>query len=229
MRTMGIGLAVLLLAGTAARGDMISNPVGDGGIVVDGSRAEWAGLTSYPSDSVDTPPGDVDFDTFTFAHDSLTLYIRYTTHDGPGFGSAWRYNIFVDADQDRNTGFVGGGGQLPIGADLLIQGASTFSFTGGDQTTFSWNFIGGGSYNEVANDLELGIAVSLLPGLGPQFDWVGFGDNSTPDYVPDGGASGPSGDYHTYVIPEPATALLLLGGFGLVTALRGRARGAGRA
>lgn len=220
-----VGVAAGLAVGcTVAWSDLISNPVADGTITVDASRTDWAGLTSYPTDAQDAGAGDVDFQTFTLAHDSDEVLIRYTTYDGPGFGSAWRYNIFIDIDQNRSTGYIGGGSQFSVGADILIQGATAFSFAGGDQTTFSWNFIGGGSFNELANDLEISVARANLTGLDQQFNWIAFGDNGAPDYVPDGGSGGSGGSFHTYVVPEPGTVLLLAGGLTMVGLARRRVR-----
>ncbi len=227
MKTLRVGIIGIVLA-SASLADIISNPVADGSIVVDADRTDWTAITAYTGDPSDAAAGDVDFDTFFMAHDSLNLYIRYTTHDGPGFASAWRYNIFLDMDQDRNTGYIGGGSQFSIGADLLIQGATVFSFAGASQTTFAWNFVGPGSWNELSNDIEMSFLQSGLPGLGTQFDWIALGDNfpNTDDYVPDGGSGGSSGAFHTYVIPEPGTAALFVGGLAALGFLRRRARAA---
>jgi hypothetical protein len=225
MKTMKWVVAALITVPLTTRADIISNPVADGTIVVDTSRSDWAGLTAYTADPVDAASGDVDFDTHFMAHDNTYLFIRYTTHGGPGFASAWRYSIYLDIDQDRSTGYIGGGGQFSIGADVLIQGASMYSFAGANQTTFSWNFVGSGSFNEQSNDYELSFALSSIPGLGIQFDWIALGDNfpNTDDYVPDGGNGGPAGTFHTYVIPEPGTALLFAVGLGVLSLFR-RAR-----
>lgn len=203
--------------------ELISNPINGGTITVDTNRLDWSGLSSYTQDADDAPTGEVDWRTFTMAHDGTSLYIRYTTWDGPGYNESWRYDIFIDRDQDRNTGFYGGGGELSIGAELLLQGVTLYTWTGTNQTDWSWGSIGTVSYNQLTNDYEMSFAQSWLSMTGTVFNWVAMADNATTrDYVPDSGGGGGSGGYHSYAIPEPASGVLLSIGVLCALALRSR-------
>lgn len=207
-------LLMLVLAATATA-EFVSNPVFDGAITVDQSRTDWELVTPYSRDPQDAS-GGADYDTIWMAHDSSTLYIRFTTYDGsPPFATdSWRYNIFVDLDQNRNTGFIGGAAQFSVGAEFLIQGISVWAFAGQNQTDWLWNYVGSGLWNNLGNDVELAFPVSLFSGMGTQFNWIGFGDSTPPDHVPDTADNGESGQFHTYGIPEPTLVGLYV--FGLL-------------
>lgn len=206
--------------------DLLSNPINGGTITVDTNRLDWSGLSSYTQDDDDAPTGEVDWRTFTMAHDGTSLYIRYTTWDGPGYTNASRYNIFIDRDQDRDTGFYGGGAELSIGAELLLQGIYLYSWAGTtNQGEWAWSSIGQASWNELTNDYELAFSIAWL-GMTNRtlFNWVAMADQATRDYVPDDGGGGSTGGYHTYAIPEPGSVVLL--SIGVLSALALRRRSA---
>jgi len=182
------------------------------GIVIDNSRADWASLTAYTADSAGESgigPFDVDWDRVTIANnfDQDTLYVRYEMNNGADFNSFPAfYNIFIDTDEDRGTGYIGGGSQLSIGAEYLIQGSTVYSFSGGgDQTAFSWTFVASlAADNSFANlDISYSLSASTI-GSPPVFRFVLLGDNglngNTPDFYPDGGDQGVNGDYFEYTM-----------------------------
>lgn len=187
---------------------------------IHGDRAAWAPLDAYPVDG-DGEEGigafDVDWHRVTLAHgvDLQSLFIRYELNTAADFSSYPAfYNAFIDADNDRATGYIGGGGQFPVGAEYLIQGANVFSFAGGGaQTAFSWNYAGAAD-SDVRNenlDIALEIPLSLL-GSPASFRFVVYGDNplngNTADYYPDSGNAGEGGgffEYSTAVEPQEPT------------------------
>lgn len=206
---------------TGARADVVQS-LGNArtGMVVNEDRADWAGAVAFVEDTTNEPgigPFDVDWLRATFAHaaDAELLCVRYETDRGADFGlyPAF-YNLYIDTDLSRGTGYIGGGGQLSVGADFLIQGASVFQFTGAGQMDFSWSYVGVGSYdNSYTNhDLEMGFAPSLL-GSPTSFNFVVLADNAlngnTQDYYPDSGSGGAGGGYFAYAFTALTTQPVL--------------------
>lgn len=231
MRALLLGLVCMGLV-AAASADLVqslSNP--SAGMAVDGSRADWTGVTPYTDDSTgESGIGafDVDWERISMAHatDGSVLFVRYQQANAADFNSFPAfYNLYIDVDQDRNTGYFGGGSQFAVGADYLVQGVSVFSFAGAGQTDFSWNFVGGGSFDNSFSslDLEWSIATSLI-GSPESFHFLVYADNAlngnTPDYYPDSANGGSSGGYFQYVIPEPGSLPLALVAAALVGAYR---------
>jgi len=185
------------------------NNTGDD-IVIDGDRSDWSSRSAYPNDTANEDgigEFDVDWARVTMANssDRATIFIRYELNKGADFNTYPAfYNIFIDADMNRATGYIGGGSQLPIGADYLVQGANVFSFGGGsDQTAFGWtleaSLIADNSLS--GRDISLALPAQII-GRPSTFHFVLFGDNSlngnSPDYYPDGGSRGATGDYFIY-------------------------------
>lgn len=226
IRFQAYWVCLLLLMSMRAIAAVLSNPVLPGTITVDSSRADWSGLSAYPQDPQDAS-GGVDYDRIWIANDCGYLYFRILTYAGspPLSTDGWRYNLFIDIDQDRNTGFYGAVGEYSIGADFLIQGISVFQFAGSSQSTWAWNYLGSASWNEQPNDVEMSIPMSLINiSWGSNFNWIAWSDSIPFDYLPDTANLGLLGDYHTYqikcAIPEPGTVGLLAIGTILAAALR---------
>jgi hypothetical protein len=185
-------------------------------ITIDGSRADWSGLTAYPEDTTGEsgiPSYDVDWQRVTMAHsgDQNTLYVRYQQNTAadfdafPGF-----YNIYIDTDRDRGTGHIGiYGSELSLGADYLIQGSTIYAFSGALQTDFSWTSIGSvtadNSFSSL--DIEYSLALSTI-GSPTDFYFLLYGDNNingqTIDYYPDSSNQGASGGVFEYNINQGA-------------------------
>jgi len=181
----------------------MSNPVVNGSIVVTGNdRTDWAGVPAYDPDGADTAGPEVDYRQVQVAHDDDNFYFRFQL-DASGF-LGFRHNVFIDADQDRSTGFTGSANENSIGADFLLQGSSVFSFVGASQTTWGWNFLGTQPWDDFpTTDIETMIPRSLI-GNPSGFDFILFGDNTgDPDYYPNSAITGPTGDLLRYLVNGP--------------------------
>lgn len=209
------GFFALAAVAEAAVVETQSNPVADGSINTSGgnnSRADWSGIPSYVADGNDGATSD--WDRVSVAHDSTRFFVRYQMH-ATTFSGFLDFNqrIFIDADQNRSTGFTGGGDQFPIGAEYMVEGATLYPFTGGTSTSWSWGSGTGLSYDDFPTlDHELSIPRASLANPN-SFDFVLFASGSPEDYYPSTGNAGPTGGFFTYAVPEPASlgALSLLG------------------
>lgn len=184
------------------------NPVA--ALDIHGDRATWSEVEAFPADTSAEPgigPFDVDWRRVTMAHgaDRQMVFVRYELNAAADF-SAYPafYNLFIDADNNRATGYVGSDGQLSIGADYLIQGANVFAFSGGSvQTAFGWELKGAAQSDIKDSGKDIAIAIPmLLIGAPSAFRFVLLGDNvlsgNTPDYYPDNASAGVSGGFFEY-------------------------------
>jgi hypothetical protein len=164
-------------------------------ITIDGSFDDWTGITELVTDaSGDGTP--VDWLKGWVTDEGSNFYFGYQTNGNVDFDSnAWRYNLFLDTDQNASTGYNFGG----IGADYMVQGGTLWQ---SNATWWDWTNLGLQSYGISGDRLELSFAKTSI-GSPNAFDIVFMGDNDTDDLMPDSGKS-------TYVVPEP-TSLLLLG------------------
>lgn len=201
----------------------ISNPVSVNSITIDENREGWAQAESYtPSDPPDDNDGigNIDWITVTMAHNCGNLYVRYEVNDGPPIiTNGARYNLLIDVDRNRHTGYRGAGLSFSIGADVLVQGTAVFTFTGASQEVWNWDMISGYSVDDrelsdSKRDLEYSIPISELDVFDDVtgFDWVAWADHtwgdspidiSDCDFYPDGGYGGDTGDFNTYTF-DPA-------------------------
>lgn len=206
---------------------ILTNPVSNGTITVSSGntdRSDWIGVTAYNPDPADDAGPEVDFLGIQIAHDDGSLYFRYDLDPAsPEQPLGFRHNLFIDADQDRTTGFVGSGGFLPIGADYLLQGGTLYEVTdGANPESFDWTEITGIDFDDtLTNDIELRLARSLI-GDPIAFDFVLNGANdsvgSIEDYYPNGGTAGVGGEYFTYAtIPLESDLLGDYNGDGFVS------------
>ena len=129
-------------------------------IFIDGSMEDWGNIPAFAYDASDVNifPFEADWRQLWVANDAGFLYFG-VNHDTRPFNEActWANSYFIDSDDDKVTGFVGAAGEYPIGADLLLQGAFLFRYTG-NGTDWSWDCIdavahaGNGSYTEFRID-----------------------------------------------------------------------------
>lgn len=202
--------AVLFLAEAPAR------EVSQGGraITVDADRADWADTAPYPGDTTGEAgirAFDVDWKDVTLAHDAQNLYLRVRVREAADFAAYPAfYNVFLDTDRNRATGYVGGSEQFSIGADLLLQGYTLFAFQGSSRTDFQWSPLGmaAGHTGVEGKDLEIALPRGLLNDC-RRFDFILYADNAlsqhAPDYYPDDADRGASGSFFTYALDDSAS------------------------
>lgn len=235
---LGMVMALMCLLGsmmpnvTRAQGQLqnLSNQIPVNSITIDSFREDWESVIVYPRD----PSGDngsasnIDWITVTMAHDCDDLFIRLEVDDGPPYDpdNAFNYSLFLDVDNNRNTGYIGTSGQLSVGADVLLQGrkvdtdivrASVFRFTGASSMAWAWSEINYYLVDDqvisgTKRDIEWKIFISDLDvfdtGIS-SFNWVAAQASGVYDFYPDGGDGGATGSFHTYTFNYTSTTLLL--------------------
>ena len=180
-------------------GQTMSNPVANGSITVTTTdRSDWAAIPAYDPDTSETGGVEVDYDQIQVAHDDNYFYLRMQLNSSESLG--FKHNVYIDTDFNPSTGFIGGGSELAIGADYLLQGSSVYAFTGATQTSWGWSFLGTQSVNASPNtDIETRIPRALI-GNPDGFDFTLFGDNAAAvrDFYPNVGL-----DAYRYLINLP--------------------------
>ena len=181
----------------------ISNPVSS--ITIDGSLSDWSETALFVSDPDDVSgaANRLDWKQVQIAHNASRLFVAYT-NDGPITLNA-AFNMYIDSDQNRKTGFRGAGNDFPIGAEYLLQGSNLYRYTG-DGTTWSWSWVGTSAFAVNGNVAEFSIPQSWI-GDPVAFGFFMLGDNTiypagvAIDQYPDGAIlSGGSGAFFDYRI-----------------------------
>jgi hypothetical protein len=202
----------------------LSNVVADGTIVIGGGGAGWAGLTPFQADP--NEGSTQDWHRVTIANDTSYFYFRYEMNAGAVY-PAWQYALYLDTDLSRSTGFIGGSGQLSIGADVIIEGAGAYSFSPSAGTSWSIeSYLGEATYsfNGDYTVIEFSVPISVLGTDTFNFLLVGSGEvagNHYDDYYLDSSNQGETGGYLQYTaVPEPGALLLTTAGLGWVVLRR---------
>ena len=212
-------IVLLALVAGSARADLIGTYKT---ITMDGSLGDWtSGDTLYSDDEIgDGDPLNASYENIYAANDGTTLYLGLDTK-GTGGGdifNTYTRNLYVDADMDSNTGFDSG--WMTGGYDYLVQYGSgggvysVFSFSGGDQSSWSWNFVNTITYSYASDTIELAVPLAELGLAGGdsarlEFHVTGAGVN-TETWAQQTEASVET--YTVAVVPEPSVALMLGGG-----------------
>jgi hypothetical protein len=139
-------------------------------VVLDGSLSEWGtNYVLYVDDEI--VDGEPLNSTYTAIHvasndDYLFAGFEVKGSNGATIDNDWVRQIYVDSDANPNTGF--NGGWMANGYDRLVEygwggtSYSLFEFTGADQATWGWNFVGLIEYSFTDSILEWGIPRNLL-------------------------------------------------------------------
>lgn len=206
-----LAFSVLALSVERANADSIetqSNPVDNGTIAIDAERNDWNGVPEFAADTDTVAPGpELDFDLLQMANDASNMFFRIRLLPSPSGDPQpfdFRHNLFLDTDQNRETGFVGAGSFLPIGSDYLIQGPAVFEFVGTTQEEFTWSFLQDVTANDMPDtDIEAAFPIAAI-GSSNQFDFflnAANSDFAAEDFYPEF-ANSPLGDFFTYELAE---------------------------
>lgn len=174
---------------SAAASKTVSSPI-KVKMAIDGEFDEWRRIEPLADDSIkdvdETEP--VNFSKVWAAPVGKNLYISYRCTKPINFeDSAYRYNIFIDADNNADTGYKGWDGNWVLGADYLIQGATVFEFSAATNRTWGWKKREVLAYKMGGDQVEMRILLSFL-GLENKRECriLFYGDNINEiDYAPD--------------------------------------------
>ena len=114
---------------------------------------------------------------------------------------AWRVGLYVNTDEDNTTGY--NGGFLAVGADVLVEAAGSYAFTGASQAEWGWNPTADLARDQtVMTDVELAIPRNAI-GNPSLIDFVLFANNyccdfQLPDDIYPNGGGNPAGEFFTY-------------------------------
>lgn len=205
--------------------ESLNNTVANG--TINGSdltNSNWSSVTGF---QIDPNEGSTnDWHQLSIANDSDNFYFRYQMNASPGLD--FNLRMFFDTDLNRNSGYLGGGAQFSVGAEYMVEGGSLYVFTGPDQTTWGWDWVGyygaDGSYPQ---DYTYTLTRAAL---GTEtFNFLLFADGTIPgtgdyrDYYVDSAELGNAGGYLQYTtVPEPGTVALIGLGLGAVLFYRKR-------
>ncbi len=151
---------VSINVGSAVMG-VVSNRVSS--LTIDGSISDWNGLQSLGTDPVDiggvSANNPLDWREVWVAHSTTDLYIAYKNHEA--FTLSWGHGIYIDTDNNINTGFRGFDAEFPIGADILIEFSDVQLYTGSG-TDWAWITSGEADVQTAGEIGELAVPLAAL-------------------------------------------------------------------
>lgn len=106
-------------------------------IVADGFDHDWTGIPAVANDGVDIHSSP-DWRQVYLANNSH--YLLLGTLNQSATPVDWSYNIYLDTDTSRSTGYTGGSDNLAIGVDYMVQGHFLFKYIGSG-SDWAWEFI----------------------------------------------------------------------------------------
>ncbi|MFH1856425.1 MAG: hypothetical protein ABH836_04240 [Candidatus Omnitrophota bacterium] len=158
---------------------------------IDGNFEEWKRIKPLAEDSiVDVDEKEaVNFSKVWAVLLGKNLYISYCCVKRlDNWGTeAFKYNVFIDVDNNTQTGYRGWDGSWALGADYLLQGGTIFKFAGHSPRSWSWIKKGLQEYGIKANWAEIKIPLSVMDIVQvAEMKILFYGDNIKQiDYVPD--------------------------------------------
>lgn len=132
---------------------------------IDGKFDEWKGTNPLAEDTKEDVGAEdvVDWTAFWAMRDNENLYFSYACAKPLDWSAnAWRYNVFIDTDNNPETGYKGYDGNWAIGADYLLQGGIIFKFNGPSQTAWEWQEIGSQKYFIESNQVEIQVPYTVI-------------------------------------------------------------------
>ncbi|MCK5813857.1 MAG: CotH kinase family protein [Cocleimonas sp.] len=179
----------------------LSNLITLGTITYDGILNEWTNLQSFGTDPADingTSGNEVDWRQAWMGHD-VNGNIYFANSYDKSINMTWGHLTYMDTDQSKTTGYIGGSNNLPIGVDYMIQGYHLWKYTG-TGTSWSWSYVTPLWYSW--NGLNSEMTTQLYNIGNPSKIDVFFEGNNAPygnntsDFYPDDAMS--AGKYFTY-------------------------------
>jgi hypothetical protein len=135
---------------------------------MDGSLADWQPGDAFYEDGeiVDGAPLNSTYSDVYVANDQAYLYVGLQLKAASSIFSNWTHELYLDTDTNPATGF--NAGWMTGGYDMLVQYGvggtvySVYSFSGGSQAAWSWDFLGTIGYAFNGDVIEWAIPRSLL-------------------------------------------------------------------
>jgi hypothetical protein len=208
--------ALLTVAGTsgAVIADSIEtqgNPISDGAITIEAGnpdRSDWSLIPWYEEDSDDNDLG-VDPYRVQIAHDSTDVYFHIQLNQfdiGPD--EQWRIQLWVDSDQDWETGYQA---NWAIGPESLLEISTIYDYTGVEPGEWAWNARASDLPRDQTDPLDVAVQFPRQSIGSPQaFDFLvmgqNFPDGNPEDTLPDF-ADQEFGDFFTYELTGAGSQL----------------------
>jgi hypothetical protein len=182
-----------------------SNPLTN--ITLDGNLSDWAPYRPFDPDlqDIDTT-NQVDFLQAWMGHSSNLFYVAYknaspTTYDD-------RFNLYLDTDGSRTTGYRNSNDEFPIGADYRVRGTNVQHYVGTGLNS-SWTNIGVVAKSVASNIIEYSFPRSWI-GDPPVINLFFWGENTGdrdeyPDYAMNAGGGGQFFTYRKNDVSNPVT------------------------
>jgi hypothetical protein len=127
----------------------------------------------------DAPSGDLDIVRICAAITQNRLRVRLDVSDPPSVQSAPRFNVFIDADDNEDTGYATATFK---GADYVLQGGFLYKFKGTTPAEWKFDTVGQASVEVKGTSLRLSVPLNLLSGVGREMRiWCG---SQTPKWEP---------------------------------------------